>query len=81
MELLGNRRGILFVTLVFTAMHIFFRNPLDLTFVFFVGLFFALVVVKTKNLWGAIMSHTLGNVVLYLIAPFLLASALPALHP
>ncbi len=81
MELLGNRAGILFVTLTFTAMHIFFRNGYDLTFVFLVGLFFALVVVRTKCLWGAIMSHTLGNVVLYLIAPFLLASTLPPLHP
>ncbi|HYM40542.1 MAG TPA: type II CAAX endopeptidase family protein [Thermoplasmata archaeon] len=81
MEMLGNRTGILFVTLVFSAMHIFFLNGYDLTFVFFVGLFFALVVVKTKSLWGAIMSHTLGNVVLYLIAPFLLASWLPPLRP
>jgi len=81
MQLLGARTGILFVTLVFSAMHIFFRNGYDLTFVFLVGLFYALVVVKTKNLWGAIMSHTLGNVILYLIAPFLLAETLPALHP
>ena len=80
MQLLGDKPGILFVTLVFAAMHIFFRNPFDLTFVFLVGLFFALVVVKTKNLWGAIMSHTLGNVILYLIAPFLLVSTLPPIH-
>jgi membrane protease YdiL (CAAX protease family) len=77
MEVLGRTTGILFVTLVFSAMHIFFRNGYDLTFVFFVGLFYAIAVVKTKSLWGAIMSHTLGNVVLYLIAPFLLAAALP----
>ncbi len=81
MEILGSRTGILFVTLVFSAMHIFFRNGYDLTFVFLVGLFYALVVVKTKSLWGAIMSHTLGNVVLYLIAPFLLAAVLPPLGP
>jgi len=81
MELLGNLKGVLFVTCVFTAMHIFFRNPLDLTFVFCVGLLYAFVVVKTKNLWGAIMSHTLANVILYLIAPFLLVSILPPLGP
>ncbi len=81
MEVLGNRTGILFVTLVFSAMHIFFRNGADLAFVFLVGLFYALVVVKTKSLWGAIMSHTLGNVVLYLIAPFLLAAVLPPITP
>lgn len=77
MELLGNRTGVLFVTFVFAAMHIFFRNGYDLTFVFGVGLLYALFVVKTKNLWGAIMSHTLANVMLYLIAPFLLAGILP----
>ncbi len=81
MEILGNRVGILFVTLVFSAMHIFFRNGYDLTFVFFVGLLYALFVVKTKNLWGAIMSHTLANIILYLIAPFALASVLPPILP
>ncbi len=81
MELLGSRTGILFVTLVFSAMHIFFRNGYDLTFVFCVGLLYAVLVVKTKNLWGAIMSHTLANVVLYLIAPFLLVHILPPLGP
>lgn len=81
MQLLGNRAGLLFVTCVFAAMHIFFRNGYDLTFVFLVGLFYALVVVRTKSLWGAIMSHTLGNVILYLIAPFLLNAILPALGP
>ena len=81
MEVLGNKTGILFVTLVFSAMHIFFRNAADLTFVFLVGLFYALVVVKTKSLWGAIMSHTLGNVILYLIAPFLLVTVLPPIQP
>ena len=81
MQTLGARTGVLFVTLVFSAMHIFFLNALDLAFVFLVGLFYAVVVVRTKSLWGAIMSHTLGNVVLYLLAPFLLASSLPPLHP
>ncbi len=76
-ELLGTPRGVLFVTCVFAAMHIFYRNPVDLTFVFGVGLLYAVVVLRTRNLWGAIMSHTLANVTLYLIAPFLLARLLP----
>ncbi len=79
MELLGQLRGVLFVTAVFAAMHIFYRNLVDLTFVFCVGLLYAFVVVRTKNLWGAIMSHTLANVVLYLIAPLLLFRVLPPL--
>jgi membrane protease YdiL (CAAX protease family) len=39
-------------------------------FVFAVGLFYGFVVLNTKNLWGAILSHSLGNVMLYLVAPF-----------
>ncbi len=66
---LGEMPGVLFVTLVFTSLHVFFRNGYDLAFVFLVGLFYALVVVRTKSLWGAITSHTLGNLVLYLVAP------------
>ncbi len=68
-ESLGEYPGVLFVTLVFTSLHVFFRNGYDLTFVFLVGLFYALAVVRTKSLWGVITSHTLGNVVLYLVAP------------
>ncbi len=78
-ELLGQNWGVLFVTLVFAAMHIFYRDLVDLVFVFCVGLFYAVVVLRTKSLWGAIMSHTLANVMLYLIAPFLLFRLLPPL--
>ncbi len=80
MELLGSWQGVLLVTGVFSAMHIFYLNLIDLTFVFCVGLLYAYIVLRTKNLWGAIMSHTLANVMLYLIAPFLLLSSLPPLH-
>lgn len=71
MEALGTWRGVLFVTLVFASLHIYFRNAYDLAFVFGVGLFFAFAVVRTKSLWGAVMSHSIGNVVLYLVAPIL----------
>lgn len=71
-DVVGTHGGILFVTSVFAALHIFFRNPQDLAFVFGVGLLYAIVVIRTKSLWGAIMSHSLGNIVLYLTAPFVL---------
>lgn len=72
-EGLGRGPGVLFVTLVFASLHAYFRNPTDMVFVFGVGLFFAVAVLRTKSLWGAIMSHSLGNVVLYLVAPLLFA--------
>ena len=70
-EGLGQRGGLLFVTAIFASLHIFFLSAVDLAFVFAVGLFYGVAVLKTRNLWGAIFSHSLGNIVLYLIAPFL----------
>src|SRR5438034_414625 len=46
-------------------------RPRDLVFVFAVALFYGVVVLVTRNLWGVILSHSLGNVILYLVAPFL----------
>ncbi len=69
-EGLGDAGGLLFVTAIFASLHIFFLSAIDMVFVFSVGLFYGYVVMKTKNLWGAIFSHSLGNVVLYLVAPF-----------
>lgn len=69
-EALGERSGLLYVTALFASLHIFFLSGYDLVFVFAVGLFYGFVVLNTKNLWGAILSHSLGNVMLYLIAPF-----------
>ena len=72
-EGLGERRGLLFVSLAFTALHIFFRSGVDLAFVFGVALFYGTAALRTKSLWGVIGSHTLANVVLYLVAPSALA--------
>lgn len=74
-EGLGERHGLLYVTAIFASLHIFFLKAEDLVFVFAVGLFYGFVVLKTRNLWGAILSHSLGNVILYLVAPFLFAVA------
>ena len=71
-EGLGEMRGLLFVSVTFTALHIFFWSVTDLVFVFGVALFYGVAVIRTKSLWGVIVSHTLGNVMLYLIAPFTL---------
>ncbi len=69
-EALDERYGLLYVTAIFASLHIFFLSATDLVFVFAVGLSYGLVVLKTKNLWGVILSHSLGNVILYLVAPF-----------
>ena len=71
-EGLGTLYGLLFVSIVFASLHIFFRNLPDLLFVFAVGLFYGIAVLRTKSLWGVIVSHSAGNVMLYLVAPFVL---------
>ena len=73
----GNVAGLLFMSVAFAMMHLFYNSPLDLAFVFAVGLFYGLLVLRTKSLWGVILSHTFDNVVLYLVAPFILV---PGLH-
>lgn len=72
MEALGSDGGLLFVSVAFTALHIFFRSAADLAFVFGVALFYGVATIRTRCLWGVIGSHTLGNVVLYLIAPYVI---------
>ncbi len=71
-EAVGSRGGVLTVTAVYAAMHIGFLSPVDLAYVFGVGLFFGVVVLRSRNLYGVIASHSLANVVLYLFAPFVL---------
>ncbi len=71
-ESLGTISGIVFVTGVFATLHLFYQNAYDLVFVFCVGLFYAAVVVRTRSLWGVILSHTFANVILYVLAPFFL---------
>lgn len=74
-EALGSRPGLLFVTAVFATLHLFYENPTDLVFVFGVGLFYGIVVLKTNQLWGVTISHTIANVVLYLVAPFVITAS------
>jgi membrane protease YdiL (CAAX protease family) len=74
---LGRLPGLLFATVAFSLMHLFYNSPLDLALVFSVGLLYGTLVLRTKSLWGVIMSHTFDNVILYLVAPFLLLPHLP----
>lgn len=68
--LMTKKQALLLVSLVFTVLHISFLSAGDLVFVFVVALFFGLAVQKTGSLIGVIGSHTLLNVVLYLVMPF-----------
>jgi membrane protease YdiL (CAAX protease family) len=63
--------GIVYVAIVFAALHIGYQSALDVAFVFFVALFFGWAVARTRSLLGVTLGHGMANVVLYLIAPFM----------
>ncbi len=65
-------RGILYVSAVFALLHMGFYSWLDVGFVFAIAVFFGWAVKKTGSLMGVILAHGLANIVLYLIAPFVL---------
>lgn len=65
------RGTILYVTVLFAALHVGYRSVVDVAFVFAVGLFFGLIVARTGSLLGVTLSHGITNISLYLVVPFL----------
>jgi membrane protease YdiL (CAAX protease family) len=65
-------KGIFYISLLFAILHMGFFSWLDVVFVFGIAVFFGWMVNKTGSLLGVTLSHGLANIVLYLIAPFLL---------
>lgn len=68
-KVLGQKVGIVGVTLVFAILHIGWLQILDVAFVFAIGLFFALLTLKTGSIVGVSLSHGLTNVFLFLVMP------------
>jgi membrane protease YdiL (CAAX protease family) len=66
---LAGDAGILYVAVVFTALHTSFLSWADLAFVFIVAVLFGAIVKRTGTLTGVIAAHTLVNVMLYLVLP------------
>jgi len=69
------RFGLLYVALVFAALHIGYKSPLDVLFVFGVGLFFGWATLRTGSILGVSLAHGLTNIVLFLVMPFLAAAS------
>jgi len=63
--------GIIYVSLLFAAMHMGYKSLIDVIFVFLVALFFGWVVKKTGSLFGVTLAHGITNIGLYLILPAL----------
>ncbi len=74
-EQLGRLFGIIYVALLFAMLHIGYRSLLDVIFVLVIGLIFGLFVARTGSLLGVTISHSLTNIVLFLVIPFWLANS------
>lgn len=69
---LGSIIGITYVSLIFAIMHLGYLSVLDFIFVFVVALFFGWIVYWKKSIVGVVIAHSLTNIFLFLIFPFLL---------
>ena len=63
-------RGIVYVSVLFAAMHMGFQSWQDVVFVFGVAMFFGWAVKKTGSLLGVTLAHGLTNIMLFLVIPF-----------
>jgi len=70
-ESIGGWRGIIYVNVLFAAMHMGFQSWIDVLFVFAVAMFFAWAVKRTGSLLGVTLAHGITNVMLFLVIPFL----------
>ncbi len=68
---MGRWRGMVYVALLFAALHLIHHSVVDIIFVFLVGLFFGWIVNKTGSLLGVTLAHGITNTLVYLVIPFL----------
>lgn len=64
--------GIPYISLIFAIAHILHHSLLDLLFVFSIALLFGWIVKRTKSLLGVTIAHAITNILLFVIAPFIL---------
>ncbi len=62
--------GLLYTSILFTALHIGWNNLYDLIFVFSVAMFYGYAFQKTRSIVGVTLSHGISNSFLFLIVPF-----------
>lgn len=72
LRVMGPRNAVIMVTSLFAVMHVGFLSPLDVAYVFLVGLLFSVAVIQTGCLYGVAIGHSLANIMLYLVVPFLM---------
>lgn len=70
-NVLGKLWGLLYVSLLFTALHVGWISFLDLLFVFGVAMFYGYAFQRTRSIFGITLSHGLSNTFLFLVMPFI----------
>lgn len=73
MDMMGAWQGMLFVTILFAGLHIGNLSFLDVLLVFFIGGMYAIVVNTTKTIIGVTASHTIVNIMLFIVCPLTMA--------
>ena len=68
-NVISEKYALVFVSLIFTTMHIIWKNPLDIIFVFLVAMFYGYIFQRTGSLLGISLSHGIANIMLFLIIP------------
>lgn len=63
------RWGLVYVSLIFAALHIGYQSILDVVLVLVVGLTFGVLVARTGSILGVTLAHGLTNIILFIIAP------------
>jgi len=67
----GTKLAVIYVSLVFAAMHIYYRSFADVIFVFTVALIFSVITVFSRSIIGVSLTHGLTNICLYIVFPLL----------
>ena len=71
MEALG-RWGLPYVAFLFAILHLIHQSAVDIVLVFAIAMFFGWVVNKTGSLLGVTLSHSITNIILYVVLPAVL---------
>lgn len=70
-EVMGKVTGLLYASLLFTALHVGWKSGYDLIFVFSVAVIYGFVFQRTRSIAGITVSHGISNSILFLVMPFL----------
>ena len=70
-DVMGKLPGLLYASLLFTALHVGWKSGYDIIFVFSVAIIYGLAFQRTRSISGITASHSISNSILFLVMPFL----------